>query len=113
MGGAYLDVVDPQDQRNCFRCQFQSACRHQQRLYDILLQDIRDDALSTLSPPGFRAKLTHLPHVDPGVPFSESMLVPQFGNNCNWMQTSVLGEGSGNNLEGFRVGLEAICFFAF
>ncbi len=65
------------------------------------------------APPGFRAKLTHLPHVDPGVPFSESMLVPQFGNNSNWMQTSVLGEGSGNNLEGFRVGLEAICFFAF
>jgi hypothetical protein len=55
---------------------------------------------------------THLFDIDTGQLIPKSVLVSQFRNNGNRIQTGVLCKSGGNDFESFGVGLETICFLA-
>jgi hypothetical protein len=41
----HLNIIDPQDKRDSLRRQLERARRHEERLHNILLENVRDDTL--------------------------------------------------------------------
>ena len=87
-------VVDLQQQAHCLSRKLDRAGGDQQRLDDLLLENVGDEALAD---------------VDSGIALAESMAVAELGDNGDWVEASVLSEGGRDDFKCVCVGLETVC----
>ena len=87
------DVVDLEDWPHGLGGQVDGRDRDEEGLNDVLLEDVGDAALAD---------------VDSGVLLAERVAIAQLGDGGDGVQTGVLGQGVGDDLEGLGERLEAI-----
>ena len=105
-------VINLQEQCDGLCRELDCACRHQQRLHNVLLQDIRDLSLFTNVDIAFKVKgegtKTHLPNVDAGIALPKSVTVAKLGDDRDGVEPGILRERRRDDLERVSVCLEAV-----
>ena len=87
------DVVDLHEAADGLGGQGDGRRRHQQRLDDVLVEDVGDHALA---------------NVDAGVDLALSVSVAQLGDGGDGVEPGILGQRVGDDLQGFGEGFEAV-----
>lgn len=90
-------VVNAEQERHGLSCKLNRTRVDKERLEHILLKNVGDLSLTD---------------VDTRRPLAERMSVAQLGNNADGVQTGILSQRGGNDLESLGVRLEAVSLHA-